>query len=103
MVLLVIALGLLSDRGILAQSPNNSDGGISVDDATRQCQDSCVNTPLLYECDEWCTFKYPDEHNLDTCLRYCTRNILICLKGCANLENRRKLQELREKLGLPTK
>ena len=99
-----MALILLCLIGTSTESPNDSGGdSLFADEATRQCQQTCVNTPVLLECDKWCMFRYDDEHNQDTCLRYCTRSILMCLHGCANLEKRKKHQELLDRLGLSYK
>lgn len=97
---LVISLVLLSKTNILAVSPNDSGGEIHVDDATRKCQEDCVSNPVLYECDEDCSKRYPDEHNLDMCLRYCTREVQICLRRCANLDKYKKIKEEWERLGI---
>ena len=96
--IIVFWLVLISNRHLLAFTPYDLNGELSVDEATRQCQVDCVNDPLLYECDEECSTRYPDERNMGICLLYCTRAVQQCLRRCANIEKYKKQQELLDRL-----
>ena len=70
-----------------------------IDKETSKCQENCLSGPELLECDRECVSRYPEPDSQDLCVRFCTRDIYICLKGCANLDKLSPYEKLAELLG----
>ena len=90
---------MLGTNFVSPRSLSLTDDTFYVDSETAECQEKCLNGPELLECDRECAARYPQPDSQGLCVRFCTRNIYICLKRCANLDTYGGLSPLEEQLG----